>query len=176
MSTNRSIMVENVLVFFTFSFFFPVSNPPIHQGGQVPKNKKRPNLTLSSLKKAKFSNGENCQIKAKFSKKIYQNISNKFWYIIKCWMFHWNSAKIGLKIYYFLQDWNKAKKRPNGQIILFLENFFKKGQMATLRFTSSLWQFDIDRKKETSKKKEKTFFVKWWKVRRNPWANPINGK
>ncbi len=36
------------------------------------------------------------------------------------------------KRYYFLQDWKKAKKRPNGQIILFLVNWFKKGQMATL--------------------------------------------
>ncbi len=57
-------------------------------------------------------------------------------------MFCWNFAIIGLKRYYFLQDWKKAKKCPNGQILLFLENYFKKvqirliwsskGQMATL--------------------------------------------
>ncbi len=70
--------------------------------------------------------------KAKFSKKIYQNMSKIFWNYIKCCMFCCNLAKIGLKRYYFLQDWKKAKKRPNGQIILFLENCFKKGQMATL--------------------------------------------
>jgi hypothetical protein len=51
-----------------------------------------------------------------------------------------NLAKIGLKRYYFLQDQKKAKKRPNGQIILFLENCFKKGQKATLPPTNAvLW-------------------------------------
>jgi hypothetical protein len=42
------------------------------------QNIKNPNLAISSFKKAKFSNGEKGQIKAKFSKKICQNISNKF--------------------------------------------------------------------------------------------------
>ena len=31
------------------------------------------------------------------------------------------------------------QKRPNGQIILFLANSFKKGQMATLFFSPNLW-------------------------------------
>jgi hypothetical protein len=33
------------------------------------------------------------------------------------------------KRYYFHQDCRKAKKRPNGQIILFQAKWFKKGQM-----------------------------------------------
>jgi hypothetical protein len=43
-----------------------------------PQKIKRTNLAISSFKKAKLSNGEKGQIKAKFSKKIYQNISKHF--------------------------------------------------------------------------------------------------
>jgi len=38
-------------------------------------------------------------------------------------------SKTGLKIYFFCQHSKKAKKRPNGQIFLFLANKFKKGQI-----------------------------------------------
>ncbi len=115
-----------------------IKRPSFPRVARSPKIK-RPNLAISSLKKP------NSQMvkKAKLSKKIYQNISNKFWKIIICWMFCWNLAKIGQKRYYYLHDRKKAKKRPNGQIILFLENCFKKGQMATLPFPSShqIWPF-----------------------------------
>jgi len=46
--------------------------------------------------------------------------------IIKFCIFCWNIAKIGLKRYYFLQNWN-------GQIILFWENCFKKCQFSALK-------------------------------------------
>jgi len=46
-------------------------------------------------------------------------------------------AKIGLKIYYFIQHSKKTKKWQNGKIILFLANSFKKGQKATLRRTAT---------------------------------------
>ncbi len=45
---------------------------------------------------------------------------------MKCCMFCWNLAKIALKRYYFLQDWKKAKKRPNGQIIFISKKLFQK--------------------------------------------------
>ncbi len=44
-------------------------------------------------------------------------------------MFCRNFAKTVQKRYYFQQDLQKAKKWPNGQIILFLANCFKKGQI-----------------------------------------------
>jgi hypothetical protein len=73
---------------------------------------------------------ERSKIKPKLSKKIWQNISNKLWNFIKRCMFCRNLAKMDLKRYYLLQD-QKSQKRPNGRIILFLENCFKKGQMAS---------------------------------------------
>ncbi len=90
------------------------------QGCQVPKNKKAKFGHKQFQKRSNFEIGK----KTKFSKKIYQNISNKFWNIIKCCMFCLNLTKVGLKRYSFLQDW----KKPNGQIILFLKSCFKKGQ------------------------------------------------
>ncbi len=105
--------------------------PPWH-GCQVTKNK-RPNLAIN-LKKTKFSNWK----MAKFSKKISQNISNKFLNYLKNSMFFWYFAKIG-NFHYFLQD----QKRPNGQIILCLENCFKNGQMATLLFDATTSFIDI---------------------------------
>jgi hypothetical protein len=44
-------------------------------------------------------------------------------------MFYGNFAEEGLKRYYFPQN---LKRPKNDQIILFLTNCFKKGQMATL--------------------------------------------
>jgi len=41
-------------------------------------------------------------------------------------------SKTGLKIYSFCQHSKKAKKWPNGQIILFLANSFKKGQIGQI--------------------------------------------
>jgi len=47
-------------------------------------------------------------------------------------------SKTGVKIYYFCQHSEKAKKTwPNDQIIFFLANSFKKGQMATLVLRST---------------------------------------
>ncbi len=77
-----------------------------------PKKLKRPNLAISCLKKANFSNVKKAK-KAKFSKKIYQNISNKFWNIIKCCMFCKNLTKIGQKRNFFHQYLKRPKKWPN---------------------------------------------------------------
>ncbi len=65
------------------------------------KKLKRPNLAISSFKKGQTFKWEKDQIKF-FSNTICQNKSNKFWKFLKCCMFCWNLAKIGLKKYNFL--------------------------------------------------------------------------
>ncbi len=103
-------------------------------------------MAVSSFKKdskfkiqkdSRFSNGEKGQEKAKFSKKIYQNVSKFFWNIIKYCMFCWNLAKIDLKRYYFLQDWKKAKW-PNHFTSRKL--FQKRPNKADLAFIKAKWQ------------------------------------
>jgi hypothetical protein len=69
------------------------------------------------------------EIKTKFSKKIYQNIKNKFWDVIKCCMFCRSFAKIGQKILLL-------SRSINGQINLFIA----RPNEADLAFLKAKWQ------------------------------------
>ncbi len=93
---------------------------------------KSTNLSISSFKKAKFSNRKQGQIKAKFSKKITQNMSNNFWNLIKCCMFRRNFTKIGLKIYFF------SLRSEKGQKIAKWPNHFISGKLFQIRL---IWPF-----------------------------------
>ncbi len=95
------------------------------QDCQVPKKLKRPNLNIIRFKKVKFWNGKKAIFKENLSK-LKKGFSEMLFVLLKF-------SKYGPKKILFSSRQNKAKIRPKkGQIILFLENCFKKGQIATL--------------------------------------------
>jgi hypothetical protein len=85
-------------------------------------------LAISSVKKGQILKWWKRPNKGQILKENLPKYVKKNLNIIKCCMFCWNFAKIGLKRYYFPQDWKKAKKRQNGQILLFLETVSKKAK------------------------------------------------
>ncbi len=72
---------------------------------------------------------KNGQIKAKFSKKFYQNISNKFWIIIKCCIVCRNFAKKGQKDTIFIKIKKMPKNDQMAKLFYFWQTVSKKAKL-----------------------------------------------
>ncbi len=106
--------------------------------------------------------------KAKFSKKIYQNISNKVWNIIKCCIFCRNRSK-KIILWWRSKKGQKIFKWPN----YFLSGkLFQKGQMIIYFFRSlfssnSVHDIFISAVTFLSRKRCHCFFTDFTKIRVN---------
>ncbi len=90
-----------------------------------PKKLKRPNLAISSFKKAKFS------------KKIYQNISKKNLKYPKVLYILLTFSQNRLKKILFSSRFKKGQEKAKWQNHFISRKLFQKGQMATLRDVAS---------------------------------------
>jgi len=95
---------------------------------QGPKKLKRPNLTKSSFKKGQILKNEKRPNKGQISFKNFVKITKKNLEFHKLFEICSDLSKQSLEINYFCQHSKKDKKWPNGQIMSFLTNSFKKAK------------------------------------------------